>query len=146
MEGASAFSGQHADTWRPPVVSASHEWWGLCSGRHYFPPYSWDQLWIILKTKKQNLKSKKSRSKSDEEETGLELENERRIVLTPLKGHSRASSVSSNATDDLSRQGTTGKIRKYESEEDNAKADDIEGGGCLTTVTEERNELEKFLF
>ena len=39
-----------------------------------------------------------------------------------------------------------GKRRKYESEEDDGKADDIEvpGGGCLTAVTEERNELEKF--
>ena len=76
----------------------------------------------------------------------MELENEPRMVLTPLKGHSRASSVSSNATDDLSRQGTTGKIRKYESEEDDGKADDIEGGGCLTVIAEGRNELEKFLF
>ena len=41
-----------------------------------------------------------------------------------------------------------GKRRKYESEEDHTKADDIEvpGGGCLTPVAEDRNELEKFLF
>ena len=41
-----------------------------------------------------------------------------------------------------------GKRRKYESEKDDRKADDIEvpGGGCLTEVAEERNELEKFLF
>ena len=75
----------------------------------------------------------------------MELENEPGMVLTPLKAHSRASSVSSNATDDLSRQETTGKIRKYESEEDDGKADDIEGG-CLTVIAEGRNELEKFLF
>ena len=72
------------------------------------------------------------------------------MVLTPIKGHSRASSASSNITDDLSRPGIfrTTKRRKYKIETDIGKEDDLEvlGGDCLTAVAEEMEELEKFLF
>ena len=101
-------------------------------------------------SKKRTTKNKsKGGSKSDEEETGMEFEGKPRVVLTPLKGHSRASSVSSNITDDLSRQGisSTSKRRKYDTEVDNAKEYGLENpsGSCLMPINEER-ELEKFLF
>ena len=80
----------------------------------------------------------------------MEMETEPRVVLTPLRGHSRTSSVSSNVTDDLSRPGTSGlsKRRKVASEIDIDKEDDFEvmGGDCLVAVASERRELEKFLF
>ena len=72
------------------------------------------------------------------------------VVLTAIKGHSRASSVSSNVTDNLSRPGTSGltKWRKFDKETDIGKEDDLEvlSGDCLVAVANERKELEKFLF
>ena len=79
----------------------------------------------------------------------MEFEGEPRVVLTPLKGHSRASSVSANITENLSRPGisSTSKRRKYDTGAHNAKENDLEdiGGSCLMPINEER-ELEKFLF
>ena len=106
-----------------------------------------------MESKSKTLKTKsksKSKSKSDEEEMGMEIESEPRVVLTPLRGHSRTSSVSSNMTDDLSRPGTSGltKRRKVATERDIDKEDDLEdlGGGCLQAVADERKDLERFLF
>ena len=80
----------------------------------------------------------------------MEMETEPRVVLTPLKGHSRASSVSSNITDDWTKPGTSGmsKRRKCDTETDTGRDDEPEvlGGDCLVTVANERKELEKFLF
>ena len=99
-----------------------------------------------MNSKKQAIKSKsKSRSKIDDEKTGVELDCEPRVVLIPLKGHSRVSSVSSNLTYDLSRPGTfsISKRRKYDTETDIGKEDDLEvlGGVFLTAVADERREM-----
>ena len=111
---------------------------------------------VLVGPDMENLKSKilktksKSKSKSDEEEMGMEMENEPRVVLTPLRGHSRTSSVSSNITDDWTRPGTSGmsKRRKCDTETDIGRDDVIEvlGGDCLVAVANERKDLEKYLF
>ena len=82
---------------------------GALPGSTYFPA-------VLVGPNMENLKSKilKSKSKSiskskiDEEEMGVEMETEPRVVLTPLRGHFRTSSVSSNITDDWTRPGTSG--------------------------------------
>ena len=96
--GASDFSDQHSDIWRPPGVSA-------LPGSSLFSAVRVGPIMDYFKDKKTELKEQKV-EKSDEEETGLELENEPRVILTPLKTHSRARFVSSNAPDDPSRKET----------------------------------------
>ena len=122
-------------------------------GSNTFPEVLVGPIMAYLKSKTIKKKSKsKSRSKSDEDKTGMELESEPRVVLTPIKGHSRASSVSLNITDDLTRPGTSGLSKKrkpiYDTETDMGKEEDLEvlDGDCLMAVAEERKDLEKFLF
>ena len=116
-----------------------------------FPTVLMGPIMEYLKSKPLKEKSKsKSRSKSDEDKTGMELESEPRVVLTPIKGHSRASSVSLNITDDLTRPGTSGlsKRMKYDTKTHMGQEEDLEvlGGYCPMAVAEERKDLEKFLF
>ena len=134
--GVSALSGQPVDTWRPPVVLA-------LPGSTFFPTILVGPIIEFFKSKNKNGKENGKKSKGEEGETSMECEP--RVVLTPLKGYSRSGSVSSNRTDDLSISETPRtKRRKFNTKEKEEL--EVFGGGCLRAVSDERMELEKFLF
>ena len=91
------------------------------------------------KTKNKSRLRNKVQKRSEDEESNAEVEL--RVVLTPVKGHSRSSSTSLVETVDTMRPGTSGKnkLNRQESLE-------TEKGDAPSEFAEERKELEKFLF
>ena len=86
----------------------------------------------------------KAQKRSEDEESNADLAVEPRIVLTPVKGRSRSSSILSVETVDT-KPGTSGK--KQLNRQESMKTDKGEStGDVLSELAEERKELEKFLF
>ena len=93
---------------------------------------------------KTRLRSKIQR-RSEDEESNADLEVEPRVVITPVKGHSRSSSTSSIETVNSIRPGTSGKTNPYKQEYLTTKKRES-NGDALSELAAERMELEKFLF
>ena len=99
---------------------------------------------------KTNKKQTKARQRviieSDEEDMVTAVENEPKVMLTPIKRRSRASSIFSSIAADALKQkvATTEKKSKcLDGADEEGKG--IPDGACLEAVTEERKELERFL-
>ena len=104
LVGASVLSGHPPDTWRTPVVYSLARVVGALPGSTSFPPYSWEQIMDSkTKSKEQKQANKENKRPRRIADSGTDVESEPRVMLTPVKRHKRASSTSSETSDEKIR-------------------------------------------
>ena len=117
---ASARSAQPPDIWRPvtsyPDTSCINFAWvvGALPGSTSFPAVLVGSSMEMNKNKNKNKIRLRNevQKRSEDEESNVDLEVEPRVVLTPVKGHSRSSSTSSIETVETMRPGISGKNKQ----------------------------------
>lgn len=101
-----------------------------------------------MESKTKQIKRRQRRvTDSDEEGITGTMVSEPRVVLTPVKGRSRDSSVSLSTEDYPPMWKTATKCAKTtEANRASEKGTEAYGDGCLAAVAEERKDLERFRF